>query len=118
MLLGGAMAAVVALLLADWNLPSVVLIPLLLLTAILAGAAASAGRRLLEGPYDINPIVSTIMLNFVAIQSVSLICTARGFMDPTGGTPRRRSCRQCDAGLRGIPYSILLAALTISSSPF
>jgi len=115
MLIGGAMAAAVALILADWNLPSVVLIPLLLITAILAGAALAWVAAYLKAQYDINPIVSTIMLNFVAIQSVSLICTARGFMDPTGGHPQTKILpSNATLGfVAGIPYSILLAALTI-----
>lgn len=115
MLIGGAMTAVVALLLADWNLPSVVLIPLLLLTAILAGGAFAWVAAYLKAQYDINPIVSTIMLNYVAFQIVGLICTARGFMDPIGGHPQTKFLpSNATLGfVAGIPYSILLAALTI-----
>ncbi len=115
MLLGGAMAAVVALLLADWNLPSVLLIPLLLLTAMLAGAVLAWVAAYLKARYDINPIVSTIMLNFVAIQTVSLICTARGFMDPAGGHPQTKLLPpNATLGfLAGVPYSIVLAVLVI-----
>jgi len=115
MLFGGAMTAVVALLLADWNLPSVVLIPLLVITAILAGGAFALIAGYLKADYDINPIVSTIMLNYVAIQCVGFFCTARGFLDPTGGYPQTKLLPSSAAlgFVGGIPYSFLLAALTV-----
>jgi simple sugar transport system permease protein len=115
MLMGGAMTAVVALLLADWNLPSAVLIPLLLLTAILAGGAFALIAAYLKADYDINPIVSTIMLNYVAFQIVNLICTARQFMDPIGGHPQTKFLppNAVLGFMAGIPYSILVAALAV-----
>jgi general nucleoside transport system permease protein len=115
MMLGGAMTAVVGLLLADWNLPAVVLIPLLVLTALLAGGALAWIAAYLKADYDINPIVSTIMLNYVAFQGVALICTARGFTDPKGGHPQTMLLPSSTAlgFVGGIPYSLLLAALAV-----
>ncbi len=115
MMLGGAMAAVVGLLLSDWNLPAPVFIPLLILTAILAGGFFALIAAYLKADYDINPIVSTIMLNYVAFQAVALICTARGFTDPKGGHPQTMLLPS-DATLGfvgGIPHSLLLAALAV-----
>ena len=115
MLFGGAMTAVVALLLADWNLPSVGLIPLLILTAILAGGAFALIAAYLKADYDINPIVSTIMLNYVAFQFVGLICTTRGLMDPIGGHPQTKflPSNAVLGFVSGIPHSLLLAALAV-----
>jgi len=115
MLLGGAMTAVVGLLLADWNLPSVVMIPLLVLTAILAGGVFALIAAYLKADYDINPIVSTIMLNYVALQCVAFFCTARGFTDPKGGHPQTMLLPSSAAlgFISGIPYSLLLAVLAV-----
>lgn len=115
MMLGGAMTAVVGLLLADWNPPPVALIPLLVLTAILAGGFFALIAAYLKADYDINPIVSTIMLNYVAFQAVALICTARGFTDPKGGHPQTMLLPSGAVlgFMGGVPYSLLLAALAV-----
>ncbi len=82
MLIGGTMTAVVGLVLAPIGLPAVVMVPLLLLVAIVAGGLYGAFAGFLQAKYDINPIISTIMLNFIAANFLNFIATSPAFKDP------------------------------------
>ncbi|RLD13448.1 MAG: ABC transporter permease, partial [Caldiserica bacterium] len=69
----------------------------------------------LKAKYDINPIISTIMLNFVAALFVNFIATAPRFKDPLEGhpitIPLPKSATLPFIG--GIPSSIIFAILAI-----
>ncbi|RLD14447.1 MAG: ABC transporter permease [Caldiserica bacterium] len=115
MLMGGTVATVVGLSLAPLNLPAVVLVPLLLISGILAGGLFALIAGYLKAKYDINPIISTIMLNFVAALFVNFIATAPRFKDPLEGhpitIPLPKSATLPFIG--GIPSSIIFAILAI-----
>lgn len=115
MLFGGAMTAVVGLLLSGYNLPPLVMLPLLILTAILAGGAYALIAAYLKTGYDINPIVSTIMLNYIAFQGVGFFCTFYLFADPKGGYPQTMLLPESATlgFMGGIPCSIFLALLSV-----
>jgi len=116
MLFGAAMTGVVGLLLAGLHLPAVVMLPVLLLTAVASGGAFGLLAGYLKADFDINPIVSTIMLNYVAFQFVGYICSAPAFLDPRGGHPQTMPLPQTAAlGFTGgLPHSLLLVALAIA----
>ncbi len=87
MLFGGTAVTVVSLLLAPVGLPAIVLVPMLLVVGMAAGALPAGVAGWLKARHDINPIISTIMLNFVAFYTVNLAATADRFKDPTAGHP-------------------------------
>ena len=115
MLFGAAMTGVVGLLLGGLHFPPVVMLPVLILTAILAGGVYGLLAGYLKADFDINPIVSTIMLNYVALQFVGYICTAPGFFDPQGGHPQTRPLPDSAAlgFLYGIPNSLLVVIAAV-----
>ena len=90
MLFGGTITAVVALTAGETGMPAVILIPLLLTTGLVAGGALALGSGLLKTRYGINPIISTIMSNYLAIQFLNFVATAGPFRDPTEGHPMTR----------------------------
>jgi simple sugar transport system permease protein len=58
----------------DWswvNLPSIILVPLCILTAIVAGAIWGAIPGILKAKFGSHEVINTIMLNFIAIALVS-----------------------------------------------
>jgi simple sugar transport system permease protein len=65
--------AVAALGSADWGLPPALLVPLLLLAGALAGALFLLGPALLKLRLGVDEVVTTLLLNFVAILLVSLL---------------------------------------------
>ncbi|HEY6053240.1 MAG TPA: ABC transporter permease [Gaiellaceae bacterium] len=80
----GALAAA-ATALALPNLPSVLLIPLVLLTGALGGAAWGAIPGAFKGYLNVNEILSTIMLNLVAVQLMNYLL-AGPMHDKTAGS--------------------------------
>jgi simple sugar transport system permease protein len=101
--------------LAPLGLPAIIMIPLLLLVGIIAGGLFALIAGFLKARYDINPIISTIMLNFVAYQFVNFFATSEAFKDPLEGHPiTRRLSPSSLLGFFGeIPASIILAFLAI-----
>ena len=67
MLVGGIGTAIIGLSLTNIPFPSWLSIPLLLLIAMATGALFALIPAMLKASYNINPIVSTIMLNFVGL---------------------------------------------------
>lgn len=115
MLFGGTVTTVVGLTLAPLGLPGVVMIPLLLMVALAAGASFALVAGYLKASHDINPIISTIMLNYIAFYFVNFVATSRAFKDPLEGHPITRALPDSATMgfFGGIPHSIILAALAI-----
>lgn len=115
MLCGGTSAAVLGLALAPLGLPGVIMVPLLLMVGMLAGGLFALVAGWLKARYDINPIISTIMLNYVALQLVNFIATSAFFKDPLEGHPITRPLPASSTlGFFGdVPHSLLLAALAV-----
>lgn len=116
MLFGGTTAAVVGLSLAGVGLPGIIMIPLLLLSGIVGGAFFGFVPGFLKARYDINPIISTIMFNFVAYLLVNFVCTTHPFTAPLEGHPMTNPLP--DSGLLppiwgSMPSSIIFALLAI-----
>lgn len=115
MLFGGTVVTVVGLVLAPVGLPAVVMIPLLIIVGMAAGALIAGVAGYLKAYHDINPIISTIMLNFVAFYFVNFVATAGPFKDPTEGHPITIPL-PASATLGfwwGIPQSVLVALLAV-----
>jgi len=87
MLFGGTITAVVGIGLSGFNIPSVIFIPILILTAMVAGAAFAFLAGFLKAYYNINPIISTIMLNFIAFYFVNFVATTNPWKAPQTGHP-------------------------------
>lgn len=115
MLFGGTIVAVVGLSLTSSGLPSYIMIPLLLIIGILAGGLWGWFAGILKTKYNIDPIISTIMLNFVAALFVNFIATAPAFRDLLAGHPTTKPLPESATlgFFHGIPYSIILAVITI-----
>ena len=115
MLVGGTMTAVVGLVLAPFNIPSVLMVPLLLTVGIAAGGLYGAIAGFLQSRYDINPIISTIMLNFIAANFLNFIATAPPFKDPLEGHPITLPLPKSAllGFVAGIPYSFVFALISI-----
>jgi len=85
LLSGGIAAAVVGLALVDSHLPSPVFILLLLLVGLLAGALWAVIPAGLAAYFAVNPIISTIMMNFIAVYLVNYVATTDPWKAPLTG---------------------------------
>jgi general nucleoside transport system permease protein len=112
----GALAGTLVGLLGQASLPTGLLIPLMLLAGIVAGALWAALAGWLRLAFGINEIIATIMLNFVALYTVSYL--ARGpLRDPMGYLPQSARLQEV-ARLPTLPGSrihlgVLLALLLV-----
>jgi ABC-type uncharacterized transport system permease subunit len=115
MLFGGTVTAAAGIVLISPAWPSQLAVPALVLTGILAGGCFGLIAGALKAYYDINPIVSTIMLNYVAVNFVSFICTTPPFIDPRGGHPQTVLLpKTATLGfIGGIPHSLILAVCAV-----
>ncbi len=115
MLFGGTMTVVVGLTLGPLGLPAIIMIPLLLLVGIVSGGVFALVAGFLKAKYNINPIISTIMLNFIAYQFVNFIATSDAFKDPLEGHPITQKLSESSLmGFFGeIPASIIVAFIAI-----
>ena len=117
MLFGGTITAVVGLTLARFgiNLPSYIMLPLLIISGILAGGLFALIAGILVAKFDINPIISTIMLNFVAVEFLDFIATNPIYRDPFEGHPITLPLPKSGTlgFIYGIPVSIIFAIISI-----
>ncbi|HOK18105.1 MAG TPA: ABC transporter permease [Caldisericia bacterium] len=117
MLFGGTITAVVGLTLPylGINFPSYIMIPLLIVTGILAGGFFGLIAGFLAAKFDINPIISTIMLNFVAVQFLNFIATNPIYRDPFEGHPITLPLPKSGTlgFIYGVPVSIIFAIISI-----
>jgi simple sugar transport system permease protein len=84
LLMGAIGAAAVGILFAD--LPGYLLLPLVLIAAMITGGIWGLIPGWLLYRFNINEILSTVVLNFVSFALVDYICTS-GWRDPISGHP-------------------------------
>jgi ABC-type uncharacterized transport system permease subunit len=112
----GALAGTVVGLLGQASLPASLLIPLMLLAGIAGGAVWAALAAWLKLAFGVNEIIATIMLNFVALYTVSYL--ARGpLRDPMSYLPQSARLEEV-ARLPALPGSrihlgVLIALLLV-----
>lgn len=113
MLFGGTITAVVGLLVGPVGLPRVIMVPLLLAVGATAGGVWALLSGWLKASFDINPIISTIMSNYVAFYLLNLVATSGAFRDITEGHPMtvRLVENATIPSLSGIPLSVVPALL-------
>lgn len=116
MIAGGTFGAVIGLTLAPLGLPAIVMVPLVLMFGAAGGALFAWVAGYLKADHEINPIISTIMLNFVAFYLLNFVATAPPFKDPTAGHPITIPLPgSATLGfLAGIPVSIFFALGSIA----
>jgi general nucleoside transport system permease protein len=112
----GALTGTMVGLLGQASLPAALLIPLMLLAGLVGGAAWGALAAWLKLVFGVNEIIATIMLNFVALYTVSYL--ARGpLRDPRGYLPQSARLEEV-ARLPTLPESrihlgVLIALLLV-----
>ena len=84
MIMGAVGAAVVGILLID--APTIILLPLVLLAGFLAGAFWAFIPAILLYRFNINEILSTVLLNFVSFSVIDYVATEI-WPDPLAGHP-------------------------------
>ena len=88
MLFGGAMTAVVGLMFPqNTQIPAIIMITLLIGVALAAGGFFAFVAGWLKVKYNIDPIISTIMLNFVGLEFVAYITTTHPWKAELSGHP-------------------------------
>jgi ABC-type uncharacterized transport system permease subunit len=88
-----------------------ILIPLMLIAAALGGAGLGAIAGFMKGKYNVNEIVVTMMLNFIAFWLVAFMIKEGGaFMNPGGRGESFELPLSVHAPLiMGVPFTIFLA---------
>jgi ABC-type uncharacterized transport system permease subunit len=83
---------------------------------MLAGGLFALTAGWLQARHDINPIISTIMLNYVALQLVNFVATTVPFKDPLEGHPITLPLpAAATLGFFGdIPHAAVFAALAVA----
>jgi simple sugar transport system permease protein len=84
MIMGAVGAAVVGILLAD--LPAIILLPLVIIAGIVAGAIWAFIPAILLYRFNIHEILSTVLLNFVSFSVIDYVATEI-WPDPLAGHP-------------------------------
>ena len=90
MLVGGTVVAVVGLAFENVNVSGWILVPLLLILAFVSGGLFAFIAGYLKVKFDINPVISTIMLNFVGFYIASFVATTPPWKAPLTGHPMTR----------------------------
>ena len=90
MLVGGTVVAVVGLAFENVNVSGWILVPLLLILAFISGGLFALIAGYLKVKFDINPVISTIMLNFVGFYIASFVATTPPWKAPLTGHPMTR----------------------------
>ncbi|MGY1718955.1 ABC transporter permease [Blastococcus sp. SYSU DS0552] len=113
LLVGATAAAGVGIVYAD--LPAAVLLPLVVVAGVLAGAIWAGIAAFLMGRFGVNEILSTVLLNFVAFQVLDYAAT-EVWSDPAAGVAATQrvglgAVLPDIGGPPGVHAGILLAAL-------
>jgi len=96
------------------GLPAVVLLPLVIIGAFLAGGLWAAIAGWLKAKLEVNEVITTIMMNFVAILTVNWVMTGP-LQDPTsGGVPITPYIAEAAQLPRLIPRTRLHAGLLLA----
>lgn len=87
MILGAVAASLVGLSFTGSSAPRIIVVILMLLAAFVAGGAYASIAAILKVKFDINTVISTMMLNFIAMQIINYVASAKPWADPYAGHP-------------------------------
>ncbi len=87
MIIGAVAASLVGLNFTGTDAPRFLVVLLMLIAAFIAGGAYASIAAILKVKYDINTVISTMMLNFIAMQVVNYVASAEPWADPYAGHP-------------------------------
>lgn len=115
MMFGATVITIFAFLFKNFNISSYILIPFLLLIGFCSGGLFATIASFLKIKGDIDPIISTIMLNFVSLEFLHYITQNPLFADPIAGHPTTKILPQNSlmGTWYGIPHSIVILVITI-----
>jgi len=115
MMFGATIITIIAFLFESYNISSYILIPLLLFIGFCSGGLFATIASFLKIKGDIDPIISTIMLNFVSLEFLYFITQNPLFADPIAGHPTTRPLptNSLLGNWYGIPYSIIILFISI-----
>jgi general nucleoside transport system permease protein len=87
------------------------LIPLMMIAAILGGAALGAIAGLFKGRFNVNEIVTTMMLNFITFWLVSFLIKEGGPFMKSGGEGESFGLPKSIFAplIKGVPFTIIVA---------
>ncbi|MBX7233115.1 MAG: ABC transporter permease [Caldilineales bacterium] len=93
------------------KLSPLLVLPLLVLAAVIGGAAYASIAGFLRGKYKINEIVVTMILNFIAFWLVAFMIKEGGPLMGGGGEGESFKLPEVLAGplLLGVPYTLIIA---------
>jgi len=113
MVAGGLLATAVALVLPDW--PAAVMLPTVLVAGMVGGAIWGAVPGALKAYYGVNEILSTIMLNVVAVQLMNFLL--RGPMIDPGEIERGTRIPQTQRLQEGADLPLLFGSGRLHIGP-
>lgn len=93
------------------TLPMIVLVPLVIISSIVAGGAFAAIAGWMKVKAKIDPVISTILLNFIALQLMEFFCTTNPWRDPIAGHPTTLDLPE--AALLPKSAAIVIAAVVV-----
>jgi simple sugar transport system permease protein len=114
MVAGALLATAVALVLPDW--PAVIMLPTVLIAGLVGGGAMGAIPGALKAYYGVNEILSTIMLNVVAVQLMNFLL--RGPMIDPGEVERGTRIPQTERLQEGADLPLLFGSGRFHIGPF
>ena len=92
-------------------LPMFILVPMMIIAAIVAGGVFASFAGILKVKFNIDTVISTILLNFIAIQLMGYVCATKPWRDPLQGNPT--TLRLPDAALLPRTLDVVFAAAVI-----
>jgi simple sugar transport system permease protein len=115
MQVGGIVAVIVAFELTF--LPAAILVPAALVIVMIASGLYGAVCGWFKNRFGINPIISTVMLNFISHYVLLFFTTASGYEDPFSGHPMTLPMPENSLLpiWGGFPTSLVVAILTIAA---
>ncbi|MDJ0959894.1 MAG: ABC transporter permease [Acidimicrobiia bacterium] len=114
MVAGGLLGTTVALVLPDW--PAVIMLPAVLIAGMVGGAIWGAIPGALKAYYGVNEILSTIMLNVVAVQLMNYLL--RGPLIDPGEIERGTRIPQTERLQEGADLPLLFGSGRLHIGPF
>jgi ABC-type uncharacterized transport system permease subunit len=115
MLFGATITAIVGLIIGPLGIPGFFLVPTLLTVGAFSGGGFALVSGWLKARFNVNPIISTIMSNYVALYFLNFVATSAPFRDLNEGHPMtvRLPENALIGNLAGVPLSVVPAIFVV-----